>query len=476
MADVWRFFSHEDDYPDLNEDELCQRLGHALSIPTVDGPAHDDTDWAAFDELEEFFRRAYPYVFEAAEVEKVDHSLMLTIHGSDASLRPVMFMGHMDVVPVVPGTEADWTHDPFGGYVDGEYVWGRGALDMTDQVVGVLEAVEYALRHGWEFRRTLLVCLGQDEETLQSGARAMGRLLKSRGVRLEFLLDEGDYEVVDASVYGAPGCHCLPVGLAEKGYADVRLTVRSAGGHSSNPFGGTSLARLAKAIDRVASAPWPVELIDVDRTMLEALAPHITQEPLASLTAGGRAAIDANADAIARVLAGTRALFPLVTTTVAPTMIEGSSRQPNVMPQDMSATINFRILPGTTMDDVEARVHELVDDLGVEVLLDRSVSNDPSRTSRSDGVGFGLLGFVASRYFRDPRTAEPLPLVPTLESGATDASMYEGVCDACLRFSPFVADAEEIERGVHGTNERITRRSYLQGIRFLIRLVQEALL
>ena len=302
MASVWQFFSHEGDYADLNEAAVCSRLAQALSIATVDGPSHDATDWSAFDELGEFFRRSFPYVFEAAEVEKVDHSLMLTLHGRDAGLDPVMFMGHMDVVPVVPGTEDDWEHGAFDGHMDDTYVWGRGALDMKDQVMGVLEAVEYALRHGWEFRRTLMLCLGQDEETLQSGARAMGRLLARRGVRLHFVVDEGDYLVTDLAHLGAPGRHCMTVGLAEKGYADVRLVVRSAGGHSSNPYGGTSLAQLAKAIDRVASSPWPAELIEVDRTMLAAIAPYVTEGPLARLVSGGRASIDAHAQEIADAL------------------------------------------------------------------------------------------------------------------------------------------------------------------------------
>ena len=141
MADVWRFFSHEDDLPDLDADALCGRLGAELSIPTVDGPTHDQTDWAAFDRLEAFFRASFPLLFDAARVEKFDHSLMITVPGRNQELRPALLLGHMDVVPVVPGTEADWTHGAFDGHVDDEYVWGRGALDMSDQVMGNLEAV-----------------------------------------------------------------------------------------------------------------------------------------------------------------------------------------------------------------------------------------------------------------------------------------------------------------------------------------------
>ena len=102
-----------------------------------------------------------------------------------------MLMGHMDVVPVVPGTEADWTHAPFSGHVDDTYIWGRGAIDMKDQVAGILEAVEYALAHGWQHERTLLLAFGQDEETTQYGAGAIGRALEERGIELEYLNRRG---------------------------------------------------------------------------------------------------------------------------------------------------------------------------------------------------------------------------------------------------------------------------------------------
>ena len=121
-------------------------------------------------------------------------------------------------------TEADWTHGAFDGHVDDEYVWGRGALDMSDQVMGNLEAVEYVLGHDGLPERTIIVCMGQDEETLQTGARTMGTELARRGIRCEFSLDEGSYVVSDLAPYGAPGRHGLMVFLAEKGYACLLYT------------------------------------------------------------------------------------------------------------------------------------------------------------------------------------------------------------------------------------------------------------
>ena len=452
MAEVWKFFSHEDDLPDLDEAALCERLSHELSIPTVDGPSRDETDWAPFEELEAFFRASFPLLFDAARVEKFDHSLMLTVPGRNSELRPVLLLGHMDVVPVVPGTEADWTHDAFSGYVDDEYVWGRGAIDMSDQVMGNLEAVEYVLGHDGQPERTVIVCMGQDEETLQTGARTMGEELARRGIECEFSLDEGFYQVSDLTPFGAPGRRGLMVFLAEKGYADVRLTVRSAGGHSSNPFGGTSLAVLSRAVARVAEADWGCEVTPLLRQMLAAMGVPEPVDPHEFLS--------------------NRELFPYVTTTCAPNMICGGSPQANVMPQDMTATVNFRLLTGTTVADVVTRVRELVADLPVEVELVADTANDPSELSVFEGAGAAGITAAAERYFCDPATGEPLPVVPSLLLGASDSRMYECCCRSCLRFSPFVCDAGEVARGVHGTDERITRRAYAQGVRFLIHLLR----
>lgn len=156
MAEVWRFFAHEDDFADIDEAGACERLGRVLSFPTISSMDAEAVDWQPFDDLRAYMQQAWPHVFAAGEVELVGHSLLVTLGGSDSSLKPVMLMGHMDVVPVVPGTEADWTHAPFSGQVDDTYIWGRGAIDMKDQVAGILEAVEYALAHGWEHKRSLI--------------------------------------------------------------------------------------------------------------------------------------------------------------------------------------------------------------------------------------------------------------------------------------------------------------------------------
>ncbi len=493
MADVWRFFAHEGDFADLDADGACERLGHVLRFRTVSSMDSHAVDWRPFDDLRAYMTAAWPRVFEAGEVELIDHSLLITLAGSDPTLKPVLLMGHMDVVPVVPGTEHDWTHDAFSGHVDDTYIWGRGAIDMKDQVAGILEAAEYALERGWEHERTLLLAFGQDEETTQFGAGAIGRTLEERGIELEYLVDEGDYRIVPAAEYGAGEGWLMHADLAEKGYADIVLKTKSVGGHSSNPYGGTSLEILSRAISAICDIEWPARVTELLAAQLQELGLYTAEE------------IAANEGAIVHACLGSKKLYPLVTTTCAPTQIEGGSAGANVMPQDMWANINFRMLEGTSVAEVVARCREAVAAAGladrVEVELGPG-SSDPSPSPCIGGPGLEAVRSVAARYFRNPKMVtvpvlglertsgdasaapvgpdaasldviggEPVAIVPSTVIGATDAANYQRICPECIRFSAFVVDDDECDRGVHGTDERITRRAYLQGVRFMVALL-----
>ena len=463
MKDILDFFAHEDDFPDLDSAGAAERLSRAVQCRTVNYVDHSLTDFGEFDKLHALIRDSYPHVMAAGTFEVIGHhSLLITLPGSDPALRPCLFMSHQDVVPVVEGTEDDWTHPAFSGAIAGGYIWGRGTLDIKNQVFGCLEAAEYLLSHGKTFARTVYLSFGDDEETLNLGARALAETLQGRGVTLEFVLDEGGGKIENGAPYGAPDTYLSPVDLMEKGYADLELSVKSRGGHSSRPFGGTSLGHLSQAIARIVENPFPVKLTPVMVGAFRALAPYITEEPLKSLAED----VEGNAGAIAAICAQRRELFPFVTTTIAPTVIRGSSAACNVMPQDMSAVVNFRIAEGETVEELLAHVRAAIGDETVSLRFLQA--NDPSATARTDGYGYAKLTEAMGRYFRD------VVFVPSLTAGATDAHHYEILCDTCLRCSPFMAPPEDVARGVHGTDERISLRSYAQGIRVLIHLMDIA--
>ena len=463
MRPVADYFAHEDDFPDLDGALALARLSAAIRCRTINYADHSLTDYTEFDKLHAHMKSSYPHIMRLGTFERVGHhAVLITIPGSDKTLRPCLYMSHQDVVPVVEGTEQDWTHPAFSGDVADGCIWGRGTIDIKEQVFGVLEAAEYLLAHGRTFKRTAYLAFGDDEETLNLGALAISDHLKAQGVTLEFVLDEGGYKIDSGKPYGAPDIAVATVELMEKGYADLELSVHSIGGHSSRPYGGTSLGRLSCAIADIVRAPFAVRLNEAMIGAFETLAPYITREPLKTLVQDVRG----NADAIAAYCHADPALFPYVSTTVAPTMIRGSSAACNVMPQDMQAVINFRIASGDTAESVMAHCRAAVQDPGVSLRFLQA--NDPSATARRDGYGYRALVDTMGRYFPE------VVFVPAMTVGATDACRYEQICDTCLRCSPFVTEPDEAASGVHGTNERMPVRSYLQGIRVLIALMQRA--
>ncbi|HEX2188994.1 MAG TPA: M20/M25/M40 family metallo-hydrolase, partial [Longimicrobiaceae bacterium] len=170
----------------------AERLAGALRIRTVsfsDSAPAAGPEWA---EMHAYLARSFPRAHAALRRETLGGSLLYTWPGAEPPLPPVLLMGHLDVVPVEPGTERAWTRPPFAGVVADGFVWGRGALDDKLGVLGTLEAVEGLLAEGFRPRRTVLLAFGSDEEVGgRRGAARIAALLRARRVRPAWVLDEG---------------------------------------------------------------------------------------------------------------------------------------------------------------------------------------------------------------------------------------------------------------------------------------------
>lgn len=141
----------------------CLSAAHP-GAKTINYFDHSRTDYTEFDKLHAHIKASYPNIMRVGTFERIGHhAVLITIPGSDASLRPCLYMSHQDVVPVVEGTEQDWTHPAFSGDIADGYIWGRGTLDIKEQVFGVLEAAEYLLARGKSFARTAYLAFGDDE-------------------------------------------------------------------------------------------------------------------------------------------------------------------------------------------------------------------------------------------------------------------------------------------------------------------------
>ncbi|MBO7729027.1 MAG: M20/M25/M40 family metallo-hydrolase [Oscillospiraceae bacterium] len=181
MKPVAEYYAREDLFPDLDINQAVDHLSAAIRCKTVNNADHSRTDFREFDRLQSIIREGFPMVMAHGSFELIGHAVLITIPGSDPALLPCLYMSHQDVVPVVSGTEKDWVYDAFSGAVADGYIWGRGTLDIKNMVFGLLEAAEYLLSLGRQFRRTAYLAFGDDEETLNEGALAISKTLQSRG-------------------------------------------------------------------------------------------------------------------------------------------------------------------------------------------------------------------------------------------------------------------------------------------------------
>ncbi len=150
------------------------------------------------------------------------------------------------------------THPLRAAIVD-DFIWGRGTLDIKNQLIGIMEAAEALLQQGYRPERTILFGLGHDEETGGvNGCKVMGQLLKERGIHLAGIVDEGG-GIMAGLAAGVRGPVAL-VGVSEKGYLTVEFTVHGQPGHSSTPPPQTSIGILSRALARLEAHPMPTHL------------------------------------------------------------------------------------------------------------------------------------------------------------------------------------------------------------------------
>jgi len=446
---------------EVDLDGAVGRLSKAVTFKTVSYQDPAQSDASQFEGLHAFMAEAYPKVHAALKLEKVGaQSLLYTWTGSDASLKPIVMMAHQDVVPVVPGTEANWEQDAFSGAVKDGFIWGRGTLDDKVSIFGILEAIEKLLTENKQPKRTVLLFFGHDEEVGGvHGAAEGAKLLASRGVKAEFVLDEGGAIVSKAM----PGI-LVPVatiGVAEKGYMTVKLTAKVDGGHSSQPPRDSAIGLLAQSIVRLNELQMPGGIEGLSADMLDYLGPEMSF---------GMRAVVANRWLFSPLLEKQFAASPVMNafmrTTTAPTIISGGSKD-NVLPPEATVSINFRILPGDTIQGVLDHIKQVVADERIVIEPNLETAVEASKVSTSSGASFDLIA-------RSAREVAPsVVTTPYLVLGGTDSRHFEPISDNIYRFLPMSIESDDLKR-MHGTNERLSVESYGTVIRFYHRLIENA--
>jgi len=425
--------------PQTVHSSISQRAGDSLSLlircPTV-SISEPDGDYIAFTALHRVLPYRYPHIFNTMTIETVNtHSLVLRWRGSIPNADPLLFCAHLDVVPA----GEDWQEDPFGGNRSGGNIYGRGALDVKNILVCLLEAAESLIAEGFVPESDIYFAFGHDEEI--GGQHGAGEIIKyftQKNLRFAMVLDEGGF------ISAHRGQHIAEIGVAEKGIMNLNLRCRDKGGHASMPPQQSALGRLSEALSRLESCQPTPHLTPLTEDYFLTIAGMLTKRQRFAL---------ANRAVMSRQLRKALTVHPqynaLLRTTAVATMAS-SGQAHNVLPKVAEATVNVRLLTGMSSHEYLAFAQRLTADLDVEMTMDKM--KEPGIVSEYHDTTFDKL----ANAVRD--TFGPITVAPYLMVGSTDANYYEPLSNHVYRFGPFAVTAAQ-RATIHAADEYISEQS-----------------
>ncbi|KAM0791887.1 hypothetical protein ACM66B_004142 [Microbotryomycetes sp. NB124-2] len=483
--------------------QALDRLRGAIRIPTQSyddmGKPDQDERFEPMGKLHDFLKSSYPRTYETLQVDTVaSYGLLYTWQGSDESLKPIVLMAHQDVVPVNPSTVDRWQHEPFSGDLDDDgWVWGRGAADCKNTLIGILSAVEKLAEEDFKPRRTILLSFGSDEEIGGSRtAKPLSELILSRyghsGV--ELIVDEG-FTGVDHSF----GRTFARLGMAEKGAVSVKVIVSTNGGHASVPPHHTGIGVLSRLLVELENKPSPIKLEEQSPVLqyLQCAADYGQVDKKLKKRIRNRKEWSklgkemADEDPIMRAFLGT---------TQAINLINGGIKV-NALPEYTTATINYRIDFSSSVNETLSHIKQVLSPV-VKKEFNMTFSafetphiddGDLSKTETGGDQVFGQ-GKVTLVVVGDS-ALEPAPLTPAqgqafeLMSG-TIKHVFKGAIvapsgmiantdtkwtwDLSRNIYRFVPASLDLIKGFHTVDERIHKDAHLTGIRFFYKLLLNA--
>ena len=367
----------------------------------------------------------------------------------DGSAGPLLLLGHTDVVYADP---AEWTHPPFGGEIHDGYIWGRGALDMKHLVTMELMTVLLIKRLDLPLTRDVIFLAVADEENMGSfGAEWMLTHHRDK-IDAEYVLNEGGrgIELNGREVY--------LVSTAEKGYGDLQFTARGNAGHSAMPRGRNPVVELGRALVAVHDDQPPYRITNTAQEMLAGLG-QLFSVPTP---------VDAARlpDALAPLLAqlpedvGRMVKFGLQD-VLTPTMVHAGIKE-NVIPNQATANVNVRTLPGVPVEDLLERVQQVVGP-EIEIEVKRFY---PGTESPSDSPLFRVIESVLQEV--SPGCA----VIPYLLPATTDSRFFRHYGIKSYGFPPVVLPFE-LSQTIHGKDERIPVASLQLGVQRFFQVVTQ---
>jgi acetylornithine deacetylase/succinyl-diaminopimelate desuccinylase-like protein len=400
-------------------------------------------------------RRLLAAGFPAADVQVLapaprKGNLVARLRGTGAR-RPILLLAHLDVVEA---RREDWTVEPFKLLERDGHFYGRGTTDDKNMAATFVVNLIRLRQEGWIPDRDIVLALTADEE---GGAHngVVWLLAHHRAlIDAELAINEGAGGAMAAGRYVSN-----QIQAAEKSYQSYRLEVTNRGGHSSLPVRDNAIYHLAEGLARLAGFEFPVGLDEVTRRYFERTAATV-REPLAEgLRRVARG--DADPETVARVAAVHPYFNAMLRTTCVATRLEAGHAD-NALPQVARATVNCRVLPAESEEDVRRRLVEALADDRISVTPTNKIFRSPISPLTPE-----IMGAV------ETVTAEMwpgIPVVPVMSAGATDAKYLRAAGIPAYGTSGMFGDVNDIR--AHGKDERLPVRSLYEGEEYLYRLVK----
>ena len=438
---------------DLRKNEYAARLSRLIQAETIS--AHGDTDLSKFYKFHDLLKVEFPSIFAACELEDFSGSILLCWKGKDEKMLPILFMNHHDVVEA----SGEWTYPAFSGEIADGKVWGRGTLDTKGGLWGMLQAADELAREGFVPARDVYFMSTCCEETTGAGADTISKALLERGIKFAMVLDEGGM-IVEEPIGGAKGKYAM-IGVGEKGYADLKFTARSNGGHASTPGKNTPLVRLGKfmaaAEKKCVFKTWMSPTVSATLSSLS----KSMSGPLKFILGHPKFF----SPLLCKVMPSiSGAAGAMLRTTLAFTMAKGSDGC-NVLPQEAYVIGNMRYSHHQGGKGSIEAITALAKKFDIEVEVIHPGFDSP--LSDHNSTAFKLVEKAVGASYTDVLSS------PYVMNAASDSRFMSRVCDNCLRFAPFSISAKQLA-SVHGIDECVDVDTLVPAVDFYRYVITEA--
>jgi acetylornithine deacetylase/succinyl-diaminopimelate desuccinylase-like protein len=431
--------------------ETAQRLSEYMRINTSNPPGNElaTARW-----LKEVLAREgiEGQILDTAELGPGRANFYARLEGRGDG-KAIALVHHMDVVPV---SREFWSVDPFAGLIKDGYVWGRGALDMKGHGIVQLMTLIAIKRAGIPLTRDLVYIANADEESGGLGSQTFIARHPDIIRGIEYVLTESGGSRVEA---GKVRWYGLNVG--EKRVYWQKLAVEGKASHGSRPTPDNPVPRLARILTRIGAWDTPTRVTPaVDRYF----------KAQAKAEAGERRRWLADAEAALRSKRGRAWLLSdpernaLLRNTISPTVLVGSNKT-NTIPSEASAELDIRLLPD---QDTAAFRRELL-----RVIADTAATLTPIG-HMAPPFSAPLDTEMAKAIERAAaRLAPGAPFATTISTGATDRPYYAGAGLVCYGVDPFLVEMDDVRRGVHGNDERVSLENLGFGLRLYVDVIRQ---